>query len=285
MSGFIAPFPRQLSRLYHAVSSCAYAAPRHFSAAAMAAPSVLVTFDIDGTLLGARGKKGNSAHKRAIDDAVEKVYGVSVKVNDIPHAGSTDFAIIRDMCAVGGVSDAVIWEKMSAAVEDASARMEGYVEGSLEALVLPGVREALGELKKRGVHVALTTGNLETCAWVKMRAAGLSDFFTTGGFGSDCLERTDILKKAIERVRALPGNQFETKAHPVVEGKFENVFHVGDAASDMMAARLAGSNGIGVLTGAFSEAQLMAEKPLRVLEDLSDTKHFLSLVGIHDYSN
>lgn len=238
---------------------------------------MLVTWDIDGTLLGARGQSGNSAHKRAIDDAVNVVYGITTKVNDIPHAGSTDRAIIRDMCLAGGLREDKISAGIDRVIAEADKRIVGYVDSDLSHLVLPGVGEALSELKNRGVTLALTTGNLESCAWEKVSAAGLKDFFVTGGFGSDCLLRTDILKLAVERV---------ADVHPAFEvrnglsGGLENVFHVGDAIADMQAARENGAHGIGVLTGAFSRHQLEAENPLAVLEDLSDTDRFLGLLGL-----
>lgn len=240
---------------------------------------MLVTWDIDGTLLGARGPSGNSAHKRAIDDAVRAVYGISVTVNEVPHAGSTDRAIIRDMCLVGGVPAADIAARMHEAIAEADKRIVGYVDEDLSHLVLPGVREALLRLQELGVSLALTTGNLESCAWEKVEAAGLKGFFETGGFGSDCLLRTDILKTAVERVQ---------EKNPTFVAKngsgrrLENVFHVGDAVADMQAARENGAGGIGVLTGSFSRDQLEAEDPVAVLMDLSDTDGFLQLLGLQE---
>jgi len=201
-------------------------------------------------------------------------------VNDVPHAGSTDKAIIRDMCIRGGVPDALIWERMDVAMADAAVRIVRYVDTDLSHLVLPGVRRAMDALRRCGAVVALTTGNLEACAWEKMKAAGLREYFNTGAFGSDCLLRTDILKTAISRALELEDVAFKARAG---DGRpYANVFHIGDAVTDMQAAREAGANGIGVLTGAFDRKQLEAEAPLAVLDDLSDTSKFLALLGIND---
>lgn len=227
----------------------------------MTAP-LLVTWDIDGTLLHARGASGNMAHKRAIEDAVKTVYGVQTRVNDVPHAGATDRAIIRDMCLVHGIEREKIEGGMAAAIAEADRLIGEYVEGDMSALVLPGVRELLEGLRKQGVKMALATGNLESCAWAKVRAAGLGEFFGTGGFGSDCLERSEIVKVAIERA-----------------GGGARVFHVGDAVADMSAARENGVGGIGVLTGSFGRDELEREGAVVVVDDLTDAK-VLEVLGV-----
>lgn len=207
------------------------------------------------------------------------VHGIHVEVNDVAHAGSTDRAIIRDMCVHGGISAEVATQKMEEVIAVSDAAIPRLVEegGGLQGLILPGVREALDALKGAGAAIALTTGNLESCAWTKLKAAGIDHYFEGGGFGSDCFDRADILTKAIGLVEA------REDAPELVQderGKYKNVFHVGDAVADMAAARRNGANGIGVLTGSFTREQLMAEEPLVVLDDLSDTDAFLKLLGV-----
>lgn len=225
----------------------------------------LVTWDIDGTLLAASGKSGNAAHKRAIDEAVNHVHSITTKVNDVPHAGCTDIGIVRSMCRLGNIPDDVIDKSMPLVLDDAAERIARYVDSDLSHLVLPGVREALDALHRRGVPMALTTGNLESAAWAKVGAAGLKQFFVGGAFGSDCEHRSDILRTAIQRV----GNGVDVT----------RVVHVGDAIADVRAAREVGAAGIGVLTGSFERHQLEEESPLAVLDDLSDTPRFLETLG------
>lgn len=231
------------------------------------AAATLITWDIDGTLLASRGRSGNTAHKRALEEAVRRVHDVSILVNDVPHAGATDRAIIRDMCIAGGVPLERIEKRLEVVITEAGELVEGYLEKDLSPLVLPGVREILHQLREHGVRVALATGNLESCAWAKLRAAGLKEFFDTGGFGSDCFGRNEIVELAIERAGGKKGAR---------------VFHVGDAVTDMEAARENGVGGIGVLTGSFLREELEREDPIVVLEDLSDTRRFLQLVCVEN---
>lgn len=241
--------------------------------------NLLVTWDIDGTLLTARGASGNSAHKQAIDDAVQSVHGINVRVNDVEHAGSTDRAIIKRMCLKGGIKPSDVNSKMRFVIEHANSNIHTLVH-DMQHLVLPGVRQILTSLSNTGATLALTTGNLQSCAWSKLKAAGISSYFETGGFGCDCYHRTDILRTAIQRVTEIPNSVQLVKDQ---NGKFVNAFHVGDAVADMVAAREAGVRGIGVLTGAFSREQLQAEQPYAIFDDLSDTTAFLSLLGVeHD---
>lgn len=229
--------------------------------------ATLITWDIDGTLITSRGRSGNAAHKRALEEAIHAIHGVSIHVNDVPHVGATDRAIIRDMCAAGGVQQPQIDAQMEEVIAAAGRLITQYVDKDMQHLVLPGVPEVLQRLRERGVRLALATGNLESCAWAKVRAAGLGEFFETGGFGSDCFGRNEIVSLAIERAGGKQGGR---------------VFHVGDAVADMVAARENGIGGIGVLTGVFGREEMEREGALVVLEDLSDTQRFLRLVDVED---
>ncbi len=226
----------------------------------------------------AKGKGGNTAHKMAIEEGVRKVHGMSVNVNDVPHAGSTDFAIVRDMVMYGGGSEESALAKMAEVIAVADAAIPRLVEeaGGMSNLVLPGVQRALEALSDAGATLALTTGNLESCAWAKLRAAGLDKFFKEagGGFGSDAFDRSDILKTAIDRVSS------QVDLVKDGNGKYVNAFHIGDSIADMSASAAAGVNGVGVLTGSFTREELEKESPCVVFDDLSDTDAFLNLLGV-----
>lgn len=256
--------------------------------------NILVTFDVDGTLLGnssskrklatAAGKPpppnrvGNSAHKEAIDRAVHDVYGISGRVDDLPHAGLTDQIIVRNLCASQGVPESVIWENMSKVITSACGRIDALIaKDNLADDVLPGVPELLEELRSRGVYLGLVTGNFADIGWAKMSSAGLRHFFneSCSAFGSDCRLRPDILAKAGERAEVAGFSREHDSS-----GKCTNVYHVGDAVADMESATCVGGRGVGVLTGSFGREQLDKLDPYIVLEDLSDTQSALRLFGL-----
>lgn len=233
---------------------------------AMRKPPRLVTFDIDGTLLRSLGPAGNAAHHAAINAAVRTTFGIDVKVTEVSYAGSTDMSIIRDMCKLKGVSSERITSRMPAVLADAASRIEGFLEDKEgnELTVLPGVCTLLETLKSHGCNLALASGNIEKIAWAKLSVVGIDHYFPTGGFGSDVEDRQDIVRKAIER----SGNF-----------AYEDVVHVGDALADVSVTRQIGVDAVGVLTGKFTREQLESEKPLAVLDDLSDADAFLTAVG------
>lgn len=239
------------------------------SAMARLRPPRLVTFDIDGTLLKSIGPHGNAAHHRAINEAVQKTFGINVKVIDVNYAGSTDMAIMRRMCHLGGVPSSTIGNKLSAALEYAASRIDDLLDPNVDMshLVLPGVIPVLDSLQLRGVKLSLATGNIEKIARAKLCAAGINRYFSTGGFGNDAEERHHIVQLAVER-----------------SGSFsvEDVVHVGDAIADVAVSRQIGVDAVGVLTGIFTRSQLQAERPLAVLDGFSDLATFFDIIGFSD---
>lgn len=232
----------------------------------MRRPPKLITFDIDGTLLKSLGPKGNAAHHEAVNSAVHATFGIHVKVVDVPYAGSTDMAIMRRMCVFAGVPSSIIDKHLSSALDDAASRIHSLIDPKTDYshLVLPGVVPVLDGLKSRGVALALATGNIEKIAWSKLSAAGIHHYFASGGFGNDAEERQHIVQKAIERSGGY---------------KIEDVVHVGDALADVAVSRQIGVDSVGVLTGVFTREQLEAEQPLAVLNNLSDSETFFSILG------
>lgn len=226
----------------------------------------LVTFDIDGTLLKSVGPKGNAAHHHAVNAAVNATFGINTKVMDIPHAGSTDMAIMRNMCIHAGISNATIDQKLSDCLADAGNRITSLIDPKTDYthLVLPGVIAILERLKTNGVKVALATGNIENIARSKLKAAGISHYFSTGGFADDAEERMHIVEKAIQRSG---------------EFSYDDVVHVGDALADVAISRQLGVDTVGVLTGIFTREQLEVENPLIVFDDLSDIQSFFKVLG------
>lgn len=265
-------------------SAPALARPRPTMAAAprAARANVLVTFDVDGTLLGPRTRPGASAHKRALAHAVHEVFGVTATVDSVPHAGSTDQEIVARMCVSRGVPAADAWARMGDVVGAACDRMPALVaEDELAPLVLPGVRALLAALAERGVYVGMVTGNFALIGWAKMERAGLGGWLAErldqpSAFGSDRADRSEILKLAVERAEA----QGFVKEEDRETGVSRNVFHVGDATADMAAARFVGCRGVGVLTGAGTVETLEPEKPFVVLENLADTQKILNMMGL-----
>eukprot|EP01012_Entosiphon_sulcatum_P006449 TRINITY_DN13041_c0_g1_i1.p1 TRINITY_DN13041_c0_g1~~TRINITY_DN13041_c0_g1_i1.p1 ORF type:complete len:249 (-),score=43.43 TRINITY_DN13041_c0_g1_i1:51-797(-) len=246
---------------------------------------IVITFDVDGTLVRSTGPDANRVHKDAFIHAFQEVFGIRTSLDVISHHGSTDPLILLALADHHGIP----LSEAQAKLPELSRLMTEYTLCHRTSLhdgieVLPGVAKLLEALacQKEKVIFGLVTGNLEPIGWAKMHALGLHQHFTTpnfGGFGSDYCGG-DLARKAEDRAEFIRFAQ--RRAAVLLNGqKIAASFHVGDAPTDVLAAALAGVGPIGVLTGAYNAAQLQDAAPsATVLPDLCDTEKFFALVGL-----
>lgn len=153
----------------------------------------LALFDIDSTLL-----KGSKAHWDAFSYAFKKVYSAGASINIINSHGMTDQQIIIEVLRKKGLEE----QEIKPRLKECMSEMDSYFKKSIkseEAAVLPGVKRLLNKLKKSGILLGLVTGNLESIARGKLKNAGLNHYFKIGGFGSDDIDRTKLVKLAIKK--------------------------------------------------------------------------------------
>lgn len=224
----------------------------------------LVLFDIDGTLVLTGG-----AGLRAMNRALEAVFGRSNGLDGIPVAGRTDWAILADAVRRYGRSlDGGLLADLQQRYV-ANLAEEIHHPGQGRKGVLPGVREVLSELERReDVFTGLLTGNFEEGARVKLGHFDLWHYFRCGAFGGDAADRNALVPFAIERARAC--------GLPDIADR--DVFVVGDTPHDVTCAHVAGAVAIAVATGSSSVEELRATGAEHVFEDLSDTTAFLQLL-------
>jgi phosphoglycolate phosphatase len=205
---------------------------------------LLLLFDIDGTLL----RRASREHAVALHEAMHAVYGVDTTGIKVDAAGRTDIEIARATLLGAGVSALRIEERfddLRAASVEAYARL---VPADLSDTISPGMGALLERLAGRDdVLLSLVTGNLEPIARLKLRAAGLGDYFPSGqgGFGSDSEDRTDLPPIARERAgtRGAPHPQSDTVV-------------IGDTPRDIACARSDMLRVIAVATGPFPAVEL-----------------------------
>ena len=202
-------------------------------------------------------------------------------MNEVPHAGSTDPLIIRDVLLHHKVSPENIWPRMPQAIQAANEVIGDYLSGvDMKGSVLPGVHDLLSALREQGVLLGLVTGNLEHIGWSKLEAAGIRSYFETGAFSGEIADRSKVLESAILAAEQMDtGSRFQRTRNG---DSLSNVYHVGDASSDMKAARAVGAKGIGVLTGLFNAEQLEKAEPHAVLDGLHDIDGFMKAIETSD---
>jgi phosphoglycolate phosphatase-like HAD superfamily hydrolase len=204
---------------------------------------VLLLFDIDGTLL----LQASREHVVAMHGALADVYGLTRPAR-VEAAGRTDIDIARHIALLAGIPalrfDEGLPELRAAVAENYAA----LVPDDLSDRLAPGVPELLAALDERDdVLLSLVTGNLESVARMKLRAAGIGGFFPAGqgGFGSDHEDRTELPGIARSRAgrRGAPYPRDETVV-------------IGDTPLDIACARADGVRVIAVATGPYDASAL-----------------------------
>jgi len=221
----------------------------------------LVLFDIDKTLI-----KGSRAHSAAFSKAFRKVYGIATNIDIINHHGMTDQQIIIEVLKKNGLDEQTIKLKLEKCIRTMSKSFDEMVKDD-EIVVLEGVRELLEELDKNNILMGLVTGNLEPIARSKLKKVGLNHYFKVGGFGSDDINRTNLVKIAIKRAK----KNFDSKPN-------NNVFLFGDAPREIKAGKEVGVKTIGVTTGIYSKEQLKNAGADFIFENLKDTNEILKII-------
>lgn len=222
-----------------------------------------VLFDIDGTLLDMRG-----AGRRAFAAAVEQVLGCTDSLDYVNFAGNTDLNVLRQVFAH---HHRELTEDLRRAV---FARMPVELEraaASAELVLYPGVKDLLEMLSDRKqALLGLVTGNIEACAWIKLRQFNLHGHFVLGGFGDHWPDRPDIARTALHHCRN----------HLPADSRIKACYLIGDTPFDISAAHHIGAVSIGVATGKFSVADLQKAGAQHALPNLADTAGILRLMGL-----
>jgi phosphoglycolate phosphatase len=226
----------------------------------------LVLFDIDGTLLTARG-----APRRAFTRAMQEVYGTTGPIATHRFDGKTDPQIARELLELDGMNEDAIeaglptlWEKYLRGLE-AELAAPGH-----ETHVFPGVYRLLEELESmRGdVVLGLLTGNIREGAALKLRSADIRAEFRVGAFGSDCERRDGLPPVAVERARDLVGVTFTRR----------DIVIIGDTPSDVTCGSALGVRAVAVATGSFAAEELERAGADAVFPDLADTTAVLAAI-------
>src|SRR5436309_5419203 len=218
--------------------------------------AALVLFDIDGTLI----RRAGPHHRQALVDAVRHVTGLETTTDHIPVHGMLDPDILTRMMLDAEATPSRVRRAMPDIIEKAQAL---YVRRcpDLSEKICPGVRLLLSRLERRGIPLALVTGNLTRIGWRKMERCGLKGYFRFGAFAEMARNRTGLARLAIRHARQ--------------QGwiaKNATISLVGDAPSDILAAKANRARAVAVHTGISTRAELAAHQPDVVIPGLGELR-------------
>jgi len=227
-------------------------------------PTILLLWDIDGTLLLTGGIAG-----RLMVKSVEEEVGKSLPYTPHIFIGSTDRLIVRQLLERVGYAGKDVEPVIDRILSRYIHWLREALSGTGKVQVLPGVREILETTRvDKNFANALLTGNIREGALIKLRAAGLVDLLPVGAYGDDDINRNNLPPVAIKRAEAYYGQSFPP----------HRVWIIGDSPKDILCARANRIRVLAVATGRPSLHELAKFQPDILVEDLQDTELTLNLI-------
>jgi len=224
----------------------------------------LLLFDIDGTLLNARG----APRTAMVNVMVRRKPDFSYNSN-YSFAGRTDWEIIEELLLHDDPGFEITVDVVRQIMREFAAELEKEMKKIAPPLVFAGVAKLLQALSaNEDCCLGLLTGNIEAGAKLKLRAGGLEKFFSFGAFGSDARNRSDLPAFAMDRAEKIFGIRFSTR----------DTWIVGDSINDISCAHDNGIRCLAVATGWTPRAELERHKPEFLVDDLALTEEVLSIL-------
>ena len=222
----------------------------------------LVLFDIDGTLLVARG-----AGRRALAAALKDVYGTAGDIDGYDLRGQTDPRIVFDVMEGAGLEREAVRERLDDCFEAYARGLAAEIGDGDKVVTLPGIGDLVRRLHGEAeVLLGLLTGNIEAGARIKLGPTGLLPYFRLGAYGSDHLDRRQLPSLAARRAHALVGVPFAP----------DQVLVIGDTPRDIECARHFGAVAVAVATGQYTREALEAERPDLLFSNFADVEDALA---------
>ena len=217
-------------------------------------PTILVLFDIDGTLLDTQDA-GILAYERAGTELLGKYFDYS-NITVHGRLDSENFRSGMNLHAPDTPSDLHLIE-FKAKYHDHLKRI-GIERGGFE--VLSGVHELVDSLHKdERIEVGILTGNWAHTGMLKIEASGLDPaLFHTSAWAEDGDTREDLVPVAVERF---------VQSRGVAP---QRVIIIGDTPRDVECAHAHHAEAIAVASGVHDYATLIATGAECVVETLTE---------------
>jgi HAD superfamily hydrolase (TIGR01509 family) len=216
-------------------------------------------FDLDGTLIDSVYQ-----HVLAWREALEEV-GLSLAVWRIHRRiGMSGGLLVQ---ALGREIGKQLTPEQAERLQERHAVAFAHYSG--EVRPLPGACELLRHLSDAGVRYAIATSGRREGALASLEALGVRP------------EIPVITRKEVQRAK--PDPDLFLAAARKLNISIDEAIVVGDSVWDLLAARRAGSLGIGLLSGGYGEEELQTAGAYRVYQDPKDLLDHLDEVGVRSF--
>jgi phosphoglycolate phosphatase len=222
----------------------------------------LLLFDIDGTLLLARG--------------IPKIVLKKVLVNRFPgfrfnedfdYSGRTDPEIIEDLLHFADIHNQD--HLVDDILHDFTAMVQQEFSRNHKPYLLPGVAQLISKLSNlENVYLGLVTGNIAEGARIKLQSVHLLKYFPVGAFGNDSKNRLDLPPIALQRAENYYGRKFDKR----------DTWIIGDSIFDVACARENNLRCLAVASAYTSYDKLAAAGAEFLENDLSDPTKIIDIL-------
>ncbi|SER86870.1 Phosphoglycolate phosphatase, HAD superfamily [Lentzea xinjiangensis] len=220
----------------------------------MTGPELLVLWDVDNTLISARGFGGLMYREAFLAAFGRELTG------PVDLGGRTELDVIAEVLRQHGIEHTgeaarLLADALATSFEARRGDLTGHGE------VLPGALEALRHFAADPrVRQGVLTANLRSVALLKLEEFGLAHLvdWDVSAFGDDHADRAELV--AFARGRARHIREFAA----------DEVVLIGDTPHDVRAATTAGVRLVAVATGRSSRQDLLDAGAGVVLDDLRD---------------
>ncbi|SDP06386.1 HAD family hydrolase [Lentzea jiangxiensis] len=228
----------------------------------MTGAELLVLWDVDNTLISARGFGG-----LMYSQAFHAAFGREL-TGPVDLGGRTEVDVIGEVLRqhdIEGTEEAarLLSDALAHSFETRRAELSGHGE------VLPGALQALEHFANDPrVHQGVLTANLRSVALIKLEEFGLAHLvdWDVSAFGDEHADRAELVTFARERAQRI---------RPFTS---DQVVVIGDTPHDVHAAMKAGVRLVAVATGRSSRQDLHRAGAQIVIDDLSDLEELIRSV-------
>jgi phosphoglycolate phosphatase len=215
----------------------------------------LIIFDMDQTLV-----EVIHVHDEATRRVFKAFFNVETRLTKIDYAGRSLKDSFRTLAVLNGVPESEVRRRLPDILRAYDKAFAASLPADATGAVLPGVRPLLEALSTTDHLLALYTGDSPVVMRSVMAAAGLGGYFRYRFAGTEVAARADMVKQAIDTARRVAGRDFKGK----------DIVIIGDSIRDIEAGRVFGARTIAVATGRHSRAELAAEQPDYLFDNLED---------------
>lgn len=223
----------------------------------------LVLFDIDGTLVNVI-----DIHTQVVRRVVKEVTGITIENDNDIHRyfGIPEYQSFEQI--VRHQNYPVTHEIITQLQQKRNELFPLLAKEKIPKNILPGVIELIEYLKTRHIAAYTYTGNARTVGENILITAGLKERFAHWIYSDDLYHgkkiqhRHEMILLGIEHYRQHTNNTLNKS----------EVIIVGDTPRDIVAAKAAGVDSLGVLTGVDSREAMQHEQPTHLISNFTSDR-------------